>query len=254
MAPLNPFPVAALPSFKKPPIELIVGQVRVPVIPALLEATGIGPFQAKAGAAYPHLRREDQLAVRLSRSEEPRGDSVRLWRFEDMSHQWTLTVAPEFVALEAKEYQRFVEFRDRLVEAAQWLCEVYRPAIRVRVGLRYVDRLAADKYPGLPDDWLSKANPAVLGLLRQAPTCEQRSFLEHRFALGESWGLTFRATATRAKPRESIQDELILDTDAYDKSETDFSSIGEILDALKGINYSAFSWAAGDLLQLLERA
>lgn len=248
MVPLNPFPAAALPSFKKPPIELIVGQVRVPLIPALLEATGIGPFQAKAGAAYPHLRREDQFAFRLSRNEEPRGDAIRLWRFEDMSHQWTLTVAPEFVALEAKEYQRFFEFRDRLVEAAQWLREGYKSSIRVRVGLRYVDRFAADKYPDLPDEWLTQANPAVLGLLQQAPTYEQKSFLEHRFALGQSLGLTFRATATRG-----TQDELVLDTDAYDTSETDLSNLAEVLDALKHMNYSAFAWAAGDLIDLLER-
>jgi uncharacterized protein (TIGR04255 family) len=249
----NPFPITKLPELKQPPIELIIGQVRVPMVVALLEPSGIAAFQKLAKADYPHIRREEQVAIRLSSEESPKSQSVGLWRLEDANHAWTVTVAPDFVALEAREYKDFGEFRDRLVTVAEWFRNAYDASLRVRVGLRYVDRFDAKKYPSLPANWIDKANPVLLTFVRMASGHEHRTFWEHRFSLGESWGMTFRASLGVASTEGAGDSELLLDVDAFNNEEADFTGLATILDSLKQIDYGAFAWASASLLDLLEK-
>lgn len=249
----NPFPKAKLPELKQPPIELIIGQVRVPMIVALLEPGGIAAFQKLAKADYPHLRREEQVAIRLSSEESPKSQSVGLWRLEDANHAWTVTVAPDFVALEAREYKDFGEFRDRLVTITEWFRSAYDASLRVRVGLRYVDRFDSKKYPSLGANWIEKANPALLTFVRMAAGHEHRTFWEHRFSLGDGWGMTFRASLGVASTEGTGDTELLLDVDAFNNEESDFSGLANILDSLKQVDYGAFAWASASLLDLLEK-
>lgn len=251
--PFNPFPVVKLPRLKRAPIELIVGQVRVPMIASLLDPNNIATFQSLARKTYPHLKREDQVALRFSPDEGPRGETVKLWRFEDSSHDWTLTVTPEFVAIEAREYRNFGEFRDRLVKAAEWYAEAYDCTLRTRVGLRYVDRFSKEKYEYLRNNWIDGLNPALLTLAKKSPDREQRTFIEHRFDLGDRYGLTLRLTAAFGDASDNAKSEVVLDVDAYDQNETSFDNLSSTLDALKLIDNSAFAWAADGLLNSLER-
>jgi uncharacterized protein (TIGR04255 family) len=249
----SPFPDPALPPLKRPPIELIIGQVRVPLVLQLLEPAGVGRFYDRVKRDYPHLRREEQVAIRLSPEDAPRGESVSLWRLEDAAHAWTLTVAPDYVAIETREYQAFDEFRDRLVVATSAFVEVFEIPLRLRVGLRYVDRFDREKYPYLEGDWLRSTSEKLLGLASLVRGVEQRSFVEHRLALSASWGLTFRASGGQAGDAGTGKDELTLDVDAFNLEEAGFQDLAEILVQLKRLNYGAFAWAAGGIVDRLER-
>lgn len=254
MSIINPFQTASLPQLKSPPIELIVGQVRVPMIPTLLEPDGINAFHRLAKTEYPHLRSEKQVEIRLSRDEAPQGESVRLWRLEDIGREWTLTVSPDFVAIEVKEYRSFLEFKDRLIQATLWLQEAYECTLRVRVGLRYVDRFNSQKFNVLGPGWLRHANPNLLALAKLAPKHEQRTFMEHRLSLGDRWGLTLRVTILSMGETDQGGDEFVTDIDGFNEDEVGFEDLGTVLDRLKDVDYSAFSWAADSLVNQLEHA
>ena len=252
-APINPFPERILPDLERPPIELIIGQVRVPLVVPLLEPGGIAAFQRLARSEYPHLAREEQIAIRLGAGEGPRSETAGLWRLEDAAHDWTLTVAPDFVALEAKSYRNFAEFRDRLVRAAEWFKVAYDIPLRVRIGLRYVDRFDRVKYPQLPTNWMQSANPALLPPREFAAADEHRAFTEHRVALGVGWAMTVRITARTTRLNVDVTDELLFDMDAYSSHEGDFATVSETLDWLKKLDYAAFGWASASLLDLLPK-
>lgn len=252
MPPLNPFPVAELPHLKNPPIELIIGQVRVPLVPELLESNGITAFYNLAKAEYPHIQKVERVAIRFSHEDNPQSEREGLWKFENSDHSWTITIAPEFVALEARKYQSFAEFRERLVKATEWFVQAYGSTLRVRVGLRYVDRFTKAKYQYLQPGWLATINPHLLGLSNLAPGAEQRSFVEHQFALGQSYGLTFRAAITFMDTASQGEDELTFDVDAFNQEETAIIGVAGVLDVLKVHGHSAFAWAGGDLVKKLE--
>jgi uncharacterized protein (TIGR04255 family) len=250
----NPFPPVALPKLRHPTTETIVSQVRFPASVELLEPNGIAPLHKLLRKDYPHLRREDQLALQLSATDGPVQERASLWRLEDPTHQWTATITSDYIAMEAKDHRDFPEFRDRMVALAQAFVAAYNPPVRTRVGLRYVDRISTEKYPYLPPDWPLKVNLQLFHMVSIAPDTEQRSFVEHRVAVAQNQAITFRAVLARTKPEGKDFGDYVLDVDVYDESETDTSTLSELLDAMKIVNYSAFGWATGQALTLLERS
>lgn len=252
MSAFSLFPECELPLLSKPPIELIIAQVRFPMVIELLETSGIAEYASAVKADYPHVRPVERLALRLSTNESPSAQRGHHWRLEDKTQAWTLTVSPDFLALEVMDYHTFDEFRDRFCNAVGLFADVFDPPFRTRLGLRYVDRASKDKYPSLPDAWLDQVRAQIFPLRAMAKGCEQRAEIKHRIALSTGLAMTYRAELYEHDPSSDTANEFKLDIDCYDITEGPVREISAKLDELKALAYSAFTWSFAGLLKNLE--
>lgn len=136
-----------------PPLIVALAQIRFPAVASIAREEFIGPFQERIRDTYPFLREERaMLSVQLDEGgvQAQLGDSP-VWQFCDdaQGSVWKVSLATSFVALETVDYPSHAEFLGRLREVLVALKETVRPASCTRIGLRYVDRVAAD--PDLPE-------------------------------------------------------------------------------------------------------
>ena len=241
------FPHAQRRELKQPPIELIVAQVRFPLIVELLEIQGVKSFAQAMKPMYPIVNFKDEPSFILSSHGVSSEKPVRVWRFEDAERAWTLVLAPEFVALETKRYQTFPDFRNRFVDAVEELRRVHRPEIRTRLGLRYIDRISNSKQQALPDNWLSLVNSDVFALRSVGIDLPQQGRVERRFAL-QDMSLTFRTFFVQNGFGGQDDAEFVLDLDCYDPGRSSFDDLSHRLDKFKEVTDNAFWWSLGKLI------
>jgi uncharacterized protein (TIGR04255 family) len=236
-----------------PMLELVVCQMRFPPV---LELANHPPaeFQRRVHEEYPValIQGQDRLevggdvAMTVSRS--------LIWAFQDRQAEWTVSLAPTFLALETTHYIRFEEFIRRFLYVIEIARETYLIDLRERLGLRYVDRISRENHPQLPDDWTDHIRPEVIPLRAFRGADEpQMGTLEARFKFGDR-ALAVRSLYTDRGFSNVAHDQLILDFDCYTDERGDLNGIDVLLREYKEITYRAFRWTLGDLIGFFGRA
>lgn len=147
------------------PLAEVLAQVRFPPIVSLSRQEFLASFQEDVRSEYPILSEERQLGIFISpqgMSAVPQQDGGILWRLTDLPKVWRLTVAPNFIALETKQYTNRADFLDRLQRALAAFEQHIKPNLYDRIGVRYINRVADGKWL---DDLNLLVRPDVLGLL-----------------------------------------------------------------------------------------
>ena len=131
-----------------PPLIVAVAQIRFPAVASIAREDFIGPFQEHIRDEYPFLHEEretvsvqfDEGDVRAQTSGSP------VWRFCDRAQDpvWKVSLGTSFVALDTVDYPSHAEFLRRLREVLTAIHATMGPASCTRLGIRYVDRIAAD--------------------------------------------------------------------------------------------------------------
>ncbi len=242
------FKAVARKELKKPPLELVVCQVRFPTILALSNGRAPEEFQKKL-TSYPIVKEKHQQRVEvILESGTQRISRTPYWTFEDADSQWTVSLAPTFLALETKNYKRFTNFIAKFDAALKVARDLYSLTVRERLGLRYVDRLSRTRCPELPEDWLSKIQPRLLSLrnvLNEGETLH--AVCDYRVANGDRI-LAIKSLLKQYGFPNVGEDELVLDFDCYTEERGNFDDIETRLKAFKGVSYDAFRWAISDLI------
>jgi uncharacterized protein (TIGR04255 family) len=160
--------------FKRAPLEVVLCQVRFTPVLALLSDAGVAGFQEGIRRHYPVSGKaaDRQLTWQPSSGKIETSQQAPVWRFTDEAGQWTVSLAVDFVALEAPQYTHFDDFAERFDRVLDVLDRTVHPSDAVRIGLRKVNAL---RHPDVarPSDWASLLNPALLGLL-SAPGASER--------------------------------------------------------------------------------
>jgi uncharacterized protein (TIGR04255 family) len=258
MAIINtPFPHAERRDLADPPIELILAQVRFPTLADLYSNEGYVRFATEIRAQYPKAVPLHEVGIRPSSGIEREISLTPVWQFEDVAGDWSVTLTPEFLALELKRYKRFSDFRERLDSLWQKLVEMYSITNRTRLGLRYIDRFATDKRttPPLPDGWFDLIESSVFPMKRLSDKLQpQAGQLVHSFAIQSNLSLTFRGAFKWGTPDDPAFREFVLDLDCYDASVGPTNDVASRLDDLKEVTHNAFWWTFGKLLITMEPA
>ena len=132
--------VNEIPLFK-PPLALVVAQIRFPPIASIANESFIGRFQEAIRERYPILRREQETALMVTpEGILPAGAPGTLWYFSSTDGAWRISLASSFVALQATEYTSRSDFFERLDQAVLAVEDCFKPAVVDRLGVRYVDR------------------------------------------------------------------------------------------------------------------
>jgi uncharacterized protein (TIGR04255 family) len=153
--------------FTRSPLTQVICQIRVPAVLTIQDRPP-AEFQELIRQEYPIPHREQGVAI----EEPPDAERAKpvllppLWRFASSDSAWTVTLAPDFLALECTSgYQTFDHFLTRFTHVFEHYRSVYRPTSLDRVGLRYINELAAPEGESRAY-WVERLNPLYTALLR----------------------------------------------------------------------------------------
>lgn len=151
------------------PLVRVLAQVAFPRIVKVREEAYIADFQEALRRDYPNFSAEPFHGVAINIVDGmPQVEQLAstVWRFLDVSNNWRVSLAQDFLAIEATTYSSRSEFLDRMETVLTILGETIKPAQVLRVGYRYVDRIVdADSLGRLPD----LIRPEMLGVLATTP-------------------------------------------------------------------------------------
>lgn len=233
------------------PLALVVAQVQFPAILSVqTDQALLARFQEQIRARYPYLFLGQQFGFNVGPQgvEQQHQASGRLYQFTDMDRQWMVTLTANSISLEARNYTDYEEFSERLLRILASACEVYNIALRVRLGLRYVNEI---RHPNAqnPGDWASLINPQLLGPLADTGLSPliTSSYQEAALQL-DNGGLTMRhghfaqGTTVAPPPGEAPKEGgpfYLLDFDAYDENGRDLDD-HTLDELLKSYNHTMF--------------
>ena len=137
-------PIPAEVPLPNAPLERVIAQVRFSSILKIEQREFITAFQDSVRDTYPSLEHDlTQLLALGPDGMIPKETSTR-WRFIDVSGQWTVSLAPEFVAIETTHYTSRADFFDRFATVLEQVHAHFKPGLVERIGVRYIDRIEAD--------------------------------------------------------------------------------------------------------------
>lgn len=251
------FPPAERIELQNPPLELVVGQMRFPIILGLVNNQSPESFHQTIRADYPVTKRGHQGAALIEASGEPHflTSKSSFWVFEDKDSYWTVSLGADFLSLETRQYRKFDEFVQRFLTLTNLAATTYGIELRERLGLRYIDRVSCARQPFLPSDWTTAVNPDILPFRRFREEGEpQMNHVEARFSFGPKRMLALNAGFFDCGFPGIDEDTLLLDFDCYTEQRDNFDGIQSDLLLFKEVTYNAFRWAFGDLIRYFSPA
>lgn len=157
------FPASAEVVFERPPLLVVLTQVRFPPILTLLAEPGVAGFQEAIRDAYPSLIKVEEAGLLLGPNVVQAQRQAPVWKFTTEDEQWILSLSVDFVALESLAYANADDFLDRFDRVLDALDRTIHPAPTTRVGLRKVNDLVADVHDAR--GWRGLLNPWLLGII-----------------------------------------------------------------------------------------
>lgn len=147
--------------FAKPPLRVVLAQIRFPTLFRFQERPFLAPFHDAIREAYPRVELERQVGVKVSpQGAESATESV--WRFTDSGGTWSILLGEDALTLECRKYESFQPFLERLRVTLTAAAQQLGIAQRVRVGLRFVNELRAEGAKDLAT-WGGLLNPSFVG-------------------------------------------------------------------------------------------
>lgn len=150
--------------FHKPPLALVLAQIRFPVLPRFPDGAYVDRFYQALREDYPKSERTVQFAWPVT-PEQGAGQvpGSTLWRFSTGDERWSVVLTENALTLEVRGYSSIEELVDRFTTAVERLSTTLNPALQTRLGLRYINEFRRPDADTLAD-WQSLIRPEVLGL------------------------------------------------------------------------------------------
>jgi uncharacterized protein (TIGR04255 family) len=159
---------------EKSPLEVVVCQIRYENAPQAAEGvTALAVHETLGGAEgpYPNIDQAETRTVNfvIATGQVPAAEQAAgppSWRFASKDGGWTVSLTPDFIALETTRYTTWIgDFRDRLAAVVDAVAAHVRPVLSPRIGVRYIDRIAELDLRS-PADWEPYITPELLGPTR----------------------------------------------------------------------------------------
>lgn len=130
------------------PLVRTLGQATFPKIVKISEERYIGDFQEAIRDDYPHLQRDNIQSVEVNVDEsgmQHQTTETVVWRFFDLERIIRVSLGTSSITLETAKYLSRNDFMERLKTVLEALSLTIKPAVVIRVGFRYVDRIEGKK-------------------------------------------------------------------------------------------------------------
>jgi uncharacterized protein (TIGR04255 family) len=154
------------------PLDVVVCQVRFDAQIAVSEPRFGLEFHTRLGGRdgqYPKLSpvESQALSVAVGPGAAPQvahAPAPSGWQLSAGDGSWSVSLAPEALAVETRSYEDWSGFRERFAAALEAVTELCSPQIEQRLGLRYVDRISE---AGVTDPiaWVPLLDERLLGVI-----------------------------------------------------------------------------------------
>jgi len=160
--------------YDKNPLESVVCQLRFPSI-LKIDSELPSRFQDRIRAEYPQFKQRPLLAAGFNLTPElsklvgesflPMGGGQQAYDFSSEDSHWQVSLTREFVALTAKKYRRWEEFKGRLASVRAAFEAEYTPSSYSRIGLRYQDVIRRSELNLKDVEWAELLEQHIAGEL-----------------------------------------------------------------------------------------
>jgi uncharacterized protein (TIGR04255 family) len=165
------FPDSPRVIYAKAPLTEVVCQLRFPPL-LRIESTPPADFQERIRAVFPLLERRPQLQLGLPQGLPPEimqiigsASAGANYVFRTEKQDFTLTLAPDWLALSTTKYERWEGFKSLLLPPLDALIDIYKPSFFSRIGLRYQNAIRRSILKVEDQAWVKLLEPHILGAL-----------------------------------------------------------------------------------------
>jgi uncharacterized protein (TIGR04255 family) len=163
-------------------IAQVICQVRFSPVLRLQQQDEVAAFQEEVRGQYPGFLNEPAMAVVITPQGIVQQDTgARNYRFVDPERGVVLVLGVDFVAIETRQYVAIEDVVERMRDAVAIVERLYRPALRMRLGLRFTNELRFAS-TDLRARVRRALNPQLLGILGDddvAPAVETTQSVVH---------------------------------------------------------------------------
>lgn len=236
-------------------LESVICQLRFPPI-LKINSEPPAEFQERVRANYPLLKERGSTGgaialppeiVKLLGQEVPMSVGNIVYDFISADELWQISLSRDFIALTAKQYQRWEGFRDRLLSAMQHFQEIYAPAFYSRIGLRYRNIINRDAM-GLKDvEWVRLLEPHIAAELGTDISPHLRGF-RHESAIALESGQGEVKYRHGLIQKEGEEPQYFIDADFFTNERTGVNDARSKLDYFNGEAGRFFRWCISQRL------
>lgn len=235
------------------PLARVICQVTFPIIASIETEGFVGPFQERIRDEFPRLHAEQSAGLLIGSGELRPQMGNHVWRFKNLSGDWQVSLAKNFVALDTTAYVSRSDFLRRLGTVLAALGDRIHPATIERVGLRYVDRIERAE----PSDVARLIRAELVGMAAvewgSSDAELKHTISDAQFSVGSAelrarWGL-LPANATLDPFVEAVETRSwLLDLDMFQLGEHEFgaTTITAQVEGFARAIYRFFRWVVTD--------
>ncbi len=240
--------------YQKKPLAQVICQLRFPTI-LRIETELPAVFQDRIRSKYPlYVEKPNVGLIPPDIAEKfpaqilgllQTNKTINAYEFSSSDQKWILSLTRDFLALTAREYERWEDFKEHLIEPIEALQTIYNPAFYSRVGLRYQNLIRRSKLGLNNVAWRELFNPFIAGLLASSEvsdTVEETSHLSV-FSLPE-FNTKVRLLHGLGIDDEDIEKEkgYVLDADLFSEPKIEVQNVFQLLDYFNEQNRHLFQW------------
>lgn len=258
-----PIPEAPRVIYKRNPLDQVICQLRFPPI-LRIDAEIPANFQEKIRKGFPHYSEvpfKMELPPALQGKIPPqavdqvfnalRSSGNKNHEFTSADENWKVNLSRTFIALTARNYERWEQFREKLELPFNALIDTYGLDNFSRIGLRYVDVFRRSSLGLDGVGWEQLLQPFIIGILNNPDVRDEDEVKSYsstcELNLPEQQG-SARVGASVVQHVDSGERCYMIDSDFFDSNTT---SIDRALDRLEHLHSYAsrlIRWCITDLL------
>lgn len=180
-----------------------------------------------------------QYQVLPAETDVEESGAPNLWLFRDSERDWTVSLTPGSLGLEAKTYHDFDDFAAELSRLLGEVATIFEPRTEVRLGVRYINRIEDERLPKRGIDFF--INAALTAPVGELGGELAHSLCELRFQERDTW-LSIRHGLVK-------RDAYLLDFDNFVEEEREFApaEIVSRVEEYHSLIERLFVWSLSDL-------
>jgi uncharacterized protein (TIGR04255 family) len=253
-----PIPKSARVIYQNNPLEEVICQLRFPPI-LRIDTEAPAKFQERIRKDYPAFKDAQtqdfgfqgaQMPVDVTNLLRSQFFQKTAYEFISSDELWKVSLTREFVALSARQYTRWEDFKGRLKAIVASLTEEYSPAFLTRLGLRYRDVIRKSKLGLESVGWSDLLQPHVLGNLSSPDVAPDIDSIGHEVLIRlDAMGGLVRLQHGLVKGTKPEETCYVIDSDFFTEKRTEMKDAFTALDAFNGQAGNLFRWCITPRLQ-----
>lgn len=248
-----PFPEVKRVLYKKNPLDQVICQLRFPPI-LRIDAEIPAAFQENVRRHFPKFSETSEWNVAVPQDlsgQVPPELIQQLFQpvanknyvFSSENGEWKINLTRTFVALTAKRYERWEQFKEMLQIPFNALIKTYSPDYFSRIGLRYVDVIKRSTLGLVNAQWDELLQPYILGIFGSSDVRQQVINFESKYEIRLSDGESLVRLITSLVQAADNQEECYkIDSDFHHTQKTGINSAMERLDFFNSRSSRLIQW------------